>query len=811
MDVGPLRRVRGSYRGREEILRAGGSASIAAAASAAVLLGISLAIAPVCAAAAPLAPCPNEALRTGASAGLPDCRAYELVSPKDKGGFDAASRAAALPAQAEPDGEAIAYLDRAAFPGSAGSTPEFDAHLSTRGEDGWTTTELTPPKTNPGPPGAYTLEYAFAEDLGSSIVDSPLQELASGATPGMYNLFLRSGSGEYSLVDTLPPLVAPPGSCSANLEPDCYQFTDVNVFAGASRDFQYILFESTAQYEAGAPEPPSLYESSLEDGQRMVRLVGYLPNGEAATGGSTAGGGLSTVVGSYVEDGRVANAISADGSHVVFEAAANGGEAYEAGQVGLTEVYDRVNHEDTVELSAPSEGATPSDRTAQPARFWAASSDGSRVFFTSEAELTSESNTGEDKGEDLYEYDLEAQSGEAALRDLSVDRSEAAGARVLGVAGASEDGEYVYFVAEGVLAAGAQAGKPNLYLVRRGQAPLLVATLSPKDARDWTSTPAAEGEPEEGEPEEEPHPVGPLESYVAPNGQHFAFMSLAPLTTANYGADYNNRDRATGEPDAEVYEFIAPGAGAGTGVLDCASCGASEGAPSGEALLGGVAETGSSGTSFRQARALSEDGGRLFFTAPDASGGRGVYEYEHNGEGSCTLVQGCTFALSEPPDGTQDHFLDASTNGDDVFFTTASQLVPGDDDELEDVYDARVDGGFAEGGETSCESGCRAAGPSAIESPAITSSSVGPSSNVPPRTSAAGVHRPTKKKHKRRRRRRSARGAKRHAKQRKRRDKKRTRSRSRALEAPRRQSAADANESRKRRQRRVVEHWRASP
>jgi hypothetical protein len=40
-------------------------------------------------------------------------------------------------------------------------------------------------------------------------------------------------------------------------------------------------------------------------------------------------------------------------------------------------------------------------------------------------------------------------------------------------------------------------------------------------------------------------------------------------------------------------------------------------------------------------------------------------------------------------------FMDASPSGSDVFFATRQRLLPGDTDNLVDVYDARVGGGFA--------------------------------------------------------------------------------------------------------------------
>jgi hypothetical protein len=46
--------------------------------------------------------------------------------------------------------------------------------------------------------------------------------------------------------------------------------------------------------------------------------------------------------------------------------------------------------------------------------------------------------------------------------------------------------------------------------------------------------------------------------------------------------------------------------------------------------------------------------------------------------------------ISSGTSGKESAFLDASEDGDDVFFLTAAQLVPADTDNAYDIYDARV-------------------------------------------------------------------------------------------------------------------------
>jgi hypothetical protein len=197
---------------------------------------------------------------------------------------------------------------------------------------------------------------------------------------------------------------------------------------------------------------------------------------------------------------------------------------------------------------------------------------------------------------------------------------------------------------------------------------------------------------------------------------------------------YDNRDVTTGRRAAEVYVYHAAQDESGT--LSCVSCNPTGARPRGieyhklEFGLGGLdgnfgswesAELvaasvpgwnsvgGSTEEGGNQPRYLT-DAGRVFFDAEDGlvpqdtNGTEDVYEYEPSGVGTCeessvtfgTRSGGCVDMISSGTSGEEAAFLDASENGNDVFFLTAAQLSRRDTDTAYDVYDARVDGGEPE-------------------------------------------------------------------------------------------------------------------
>jgi hypothetical protein len=77
-----------------------------------------------------------------------------------------------------------------------------------------------------------------------------------------------------------------------------------------------------------------------------------------------------------------------------------------------------------------------------------------------------------------------------------------------------------------------------------------------------------------------------------------------------------------------------------------------------------------------------------------------VYEYEPPGIGSCSAANvtfsprsaGCVNLISSGESAEESAFLDASENGDDVFFLSAAKLTPQDKETSLSVYDAHVCG-----------------------------------------------------------------------------------------------------------------------
>ena len=170
----------------------------------------------------PVRLCRNEAFRSGAAANLPDCRAYEMVSPLDKEGGDIVTPAEAtayaygfVPGrldQATPEGNGLTFTSYRGFAG-AESVPLFSQYIARRDNSaGWSTRSVNAPRSGPSTvrPGVLeTLIAGFSEDLCSHwfMQDTDLA-LAPGAPVGVPNLYRRSDCGEkppYELLTTTQP------------------------------------------------------------------------------------------------------------------------------------------------------------------------------------------------------------------------------------------------------------------------------------------------------------------------------------------------------------------------------------------------------------------------------------------------------------------------------------------------------------------------------------------------------------------------------------------------------------------------------
>jgi hypothetical protein len=603
---------------------------------------------------------------------LPDGRVWEMVSPLAKNGgeingIDGVVPDEGLPeggiVQASANGSLITYVSLLAFAGSSGGEPQgaplASQYLSTRMQDGWSTANITTTANSDtySPAGSGAPYRAFSSDLSLGLMQngspSPVENPPLIDSPPRYqNYYMRNNlSGKFVEAILTKPPQEEPGQFFLEL-------------VGVTPDLRHVAVKTEAALtpEATPQERRNLYEWS-SNWPQSLEPINVLP--EAGHSGQTAGGGAWLGMGNDEN-----HTISSDGSRVFWS------------QPATARLFVRKNmgtdQATTVQVDASREGEDPGEQ----GEFKTASSDGSRVFFTDKNRLTPGSTAGRSSAhEDLYMFDVNTEQ----LTDLTIDTSDPEGASVLGVLDASEDGSYVYFVAEGKLPnTEATTGSDNLYVWQEGTIKF-IGTLSAKDndhagfhdpgvAHDWALS------------------TGERTARVTADGRYLVFMSDAHLT------NYDNRDAnsLSGARDEEVYLYDAVSGG-----LTCISCNQNGSRPIGlSGIPGGTAwrTVGELGT--YQSRVLSKDGSHVFFDSSDAlvsqdvNGVQDVYEWERGGVGTCHRESGCIFLISGATSSSDSSFVDANAEGSDVFFVTRAELVGQDTDQLRDLYDARVSGGF---------------------------------------------------------------------------------------------------------------------
>jgi hypothetical protein len=639
---------------------------------------------------------------------LPDCRAYELVTPSYAGGEFAFGVGRAVPPMSA-DGDHVLSLDYAGFAGAENleeNFGEFGAiYEFSRTTAGWTAESLEPP----------AWEYprreflAASSDLDRSLWALQTPERAEEELPitgengiiAANNAVLAvreaagGGKGRFALVG---PVTAP-----QHIPTNHATFGVV----GASSDLSHILLQVQASEKQPWPGDKtvetgqSLYEYEGE-GDHEPSLVGVtnmgpLSGSEFVNEDANLLSECGTVLGSKGQT-SLASAVSASGDVVFFTALAAEDEVepghkfcgeHEGKGVGtgpaVNEVYARVDNNEgdahTVAISEPTTGPdgdceSCDDNVRAAGVFEGASEDGSRVFFDSEQALLPGAI-----GESLYEYDFDASNTHERVSLIAPDVS---GATVV-----SGDGGRVYFESEAALTKTANANGEtaaendhNLYVYDGGEGSAKTPALAfvAREASVVETTHSGEflvfsSSDEKLVGAEDTSTVPQLFEYDAASGT-VARVSIGQRSARGY--------------ECEATHILEEGYDCDGNTTNAADVPLPVKKPAGEVSIDAPTDA-TTGLS------VSRDG-RVVFMSRDAltpasvAGGENVYEYD---AGDVYLISPGSEAISVKQLEGESRLLGISESGQSVFFSTTERLVPQDIDSQSSWYDAREYGGFA--------------------------------------------------------------------------------------------------------------------
>jgi len=628
--------------------------------------------------------CPNQQARSEEGWGrLPDCRAYELVSPAEKNGNNAgASQDSSKYSVTSPSGDGLLYGNGGPF-GTTASGVDYNS-LARRSPMGWASSALLPRSLGRVDFEADSLlAFDSSADL-SHILFSTAGSFVPANPPELKSQSLYDAGpegsiswvGEPAIPDPIPALghVSPGGLWPAGGSPDLgtvyFTYYGTLVAEDASRA-PHVLGEANPR-----ESPWGFYE--WRDGR--LGAAGELPPG-SPNGPFDPYGAVPAAIGH--EGGEDTpeefdNEVSTDGSRAFFVSpdptycgvsglcGADVPELYvrETEGEGASTKYRTVLVSRTEQGQPAADGplavAAPHFSSKAPSYVYA-SPDGSRAFFESVDRLTSTARN--DRLAKAYEFDANTDTLAylSEVADLPLMSKEGRAVGTSPILTSSKDGSRFMFVKDEQV--GAEPVPKELDLWSGGRVAERIALPRP------ASTPTNNG----GELF-----VDPMRATA--DGSVFVFETDSPIRSRS-GSTFNN-----GGGFEQVYRYDAA-----SEVLSCVSCPPAGVTPSGDASLSndsvqpGPAQ-GIGKTHLVPTRGISADGSRVFFDTPEAlvpqdiNGKRDVYEWEN----------GNVFLISSGTGPEDSFFLDNSESGDDVFFATTDALVPADTDGGFDVYDGRA-------------------------------------------------------------------------------------------------------------------------
>jgi hypothetical protein len=614
-----------------------------------VLLAV-LAVTPATALAAEA--CPNQAIREQQDAThLPNCRAYELVSPT--GPYSAEFNALS------PDGRTVFFASGGPVGGlpPAINTGNSAVRMfgTTRQANGW----------------GLTLSTNFSDELahkypfvGSTADDAQMfvisEALESEAIPGAFVTQAFSTNLYVAGNDVSPILISHAAEGNPLSGGESQGLTGPAI---VSADGSNVVFSSGTPLTAVAAASgggPYIYEA---DAAGNVSLVSVMSDGELPPpeGGAALGG---SAIGDHNDNKAiVTNAVSADGSTVFFSST----EQYDpSAPAGLGRQVFMHRDGATIDVS----------RGIENASFDAASTDGSKVVFS-------------DENHNIYEFD--------SSTDMLSTIASGGTPNPDTYLGMSADGSHVYFTSDLRRDPSAPpfTGEPFLYEWVEGHIKY-IATLGEDDIERLTSVTApasskSGNEGSEGQSDETgTGALGPIRATA--DGAYLVFESERPLTPD----DHNEEPHRT-----NVYEYtegqglsrVSAGslASSGNGPYS-ATIGSQQQFPDFAADSAGEHPPFTFGPEQTDGGVVTEDGA-VFFSSREAlapgavNGPLHVYEWS----------QGETTLISAPGAEAADaHYLDSSTNGENVYFATSQAMLPSDTNGgWVSIWDARTDGGFS--------------------------------------------------------------------------------------------------------------------